>query len=265
MGNVQARDSELIDYPLIRYQADQNAFVDDHKFTSMETFMDIFLNGEHLCTSYCSPGDHEDLVVGILAQRAKIRNFADIVSLDLSENGARADVVTTPETQTWAKSAGNNPRYFGVKQLLACDDAAIAPRIPTVPFRAKDILACADHLLGNLAATHEKTNGVHSGIIWDQNERRILIFREDIGRHNVFDKLYGWMLTNQIDLENKVIIFSGRCSSEMMMKIGRMGLSTVVAKSVPTTLSLQIAKNSALRLSPAWLPGVSVFTRIRSA
>jgi len=62
MGNVQARDSELIDYPLIRYQADQNAFVDDHKFTSMETFMDIFLNGEHLCTSYCSPGDHEDLV-----------------------------------------------------------------------------------------------------------------------------------------------------------------------------------------------------------
>ena len=82
-----------------------------------------------------------------------------------------------------------------------------------------------------------------------------LPFREDIGRHNVFDKLYGWSLRNHVDITDKIIIFSGRCSSEMMMKLGRMGISTVAAKSVPTTLSLALAKKLGITLVARMAPG----------
>ena len=58
-----------------------------------------------------------------------------------------------------------------------------------------------------------------------------------------------------IDITDKIIIFSGRCSSEMMMKLGRMGISTVAAKSVPTTLSLALAKKLGITLVARMAPG----------
>ena len=116
-----------------------------------------------------------------------------------------------------------------------------------VKFIAKDILECADKLLGELSSTHDKTNGVHSGILFDGRET--LLFREDIGRHNVFDKIFGAALRQNIFLGDKALIFSGRCSSEMMIKLFRMNIPAVVAKSVPTTFSINLAKKFGITLA----------------
>lgn len=50
---AQAREEELIDYPVIRYVRDKDSFVDDHKYTSMECYLDIDLNGKRFTTSFC--------------------------------------------------------------------------------------------------------------------------------------------------------------------------------------------------------------------
>ena len=252
---MQAREQELIDYPVTRYVGETDSFEAAHKFTSIECALDLYLNGRRFTTSFCSPGDHEDLVVGILAQMGQIRSFSDIVSIMVDEEALRADVVTTEAAQEWAKGSAENPRYFRAREILDCDPSKLFERPKDVRFRARDILACADKLLGELAATHEKTNGVHSGILWDQKAERILVFREDIGRHNVFDKLFGWSLKAGVDITDKLILFSGRCSSEMMMKLGRMGISSVAAKSVPTTLSLALAKKLGITLVARMAPG----------
>ncbi|MBF1688959.1 MAG: formate dehydrogenase accessory sulfurtransferase FdhD, partial [Selenomonas sp.] len=62
-------------------------------------------------------------------------------------------------------------------------------------------------------------------------------------------------LRNHVEISDKIIIFSGRCSSEMMLKLGRMGISTVAAKSVPTTLSLNIARKLGITLCARMAPG----------
>lgn len=235
---MRPRENELIDYSVIRYDSNNNVFVKDHKFTSIECALDIYLNDEKLMTSFCSPGDQEDLVVGILAQMGKIDSIDDIISLNIDESSAK---VIAKVNQPQPKQAEKEIKFY-----------------------AKDILACADKLLGELAATHDITNGVHSGVIFDgkvideQDNRslkdKILVFREDIGRHNVFDKLYGWALRNKVDITDKIIIFSGRCSSEMMMKLGRMGIKAVAAKSVPTTFSINLAKKLGLTLVARMAP-----------
>lgn len=92
-------------------------------------------------------------------------------------------------------------------------------------------------------------------MIFDQKRKEILVFREDIGRYNVFDKLYGWALRNGVDITDKIIVFSGRCSSEMMLKLGRMGIGAVAAKSVPTTLSLKLAEKLGITLVARMAPG----------
>ena len=119
--------------------------------------------------------------------------------------------------------------------------------LSNVQFVAKDIFVCADKLLSELSTTHDKTNGVHSGVLFDG--KNILLLREDIGRHNVFDKIFGAALRQHIDLSDKMIIFSGRCSSEMMIKLVRMNIPVVVAKSVPTTHSINLAKKFGITLA----------------
>ena len=119
--------------------------------------------------------------------------------------------------------------------------------ISDVQFVAKDILSCADKLLGELSTTHDKTNGVHSSVLFDG--KKILLFREDIGRHNVFDKIHGAALRQNIFLGDKALIFSGRCSSEMILKVVRMNIPVVVSKSVPTNFSITIAKKFGITLA----------------
>jgi len=252
---MQARDEELITYPVRRYVAGKGAFEDAQKFTSKEVYLDITLNGTFLTTAFCSPGDHKDLVVGILAQMGRIRTVDDITRLAIDEETLKADVETTAEAQAFAAEAANNPRYYHARQILDCEPEKIFERPRDVRFMAQNILDTADYLLGTLAATHEKTNGVHSGVVYDQQRRKILVFREDIGRHNVFDKLYGWCLRRHVDITDKIIVFSGRCSSEMMLKLGRMGIAAVAAKSVPTTLSLALAEKLGITLCARMAPG----------
>lgn len=246
---MRAREEELINYSVTKFDAKGNQFVADNKFTSIENFLDIFLNGEKFSVSFCSPGDNEDLVIGFLAQAGKIRSIDDVVSLTVDAENFTAEVTTSADAISWAKTSAENPRYFRARDILACDPSLIFERPRDVRFIAKDILACADKLLSELAATHEKTNGVHSGVIFEQSQKKILVFREDIGRHNVFDKLYGWSIRNRVDITDKIIVFSGRCSCEMMMKLGRMGISSVMAKSVPTTLSINIAQKLGITLA----------------
>lgn len=252
---MQARENELLDVPVVRYVAESDSFEKSHKFTSKECYLDITLDGKPLTTSFCSPGDHADLVVGILAQMGKIRTIEDVTRLDIDEEVLNVIVETTADAQAFAANAASDPRYYRARQILDCEPEKIFERPRDVRFVAKDILWAADHLLAELAATHEKTNGVHSGVIYDQQQRKILVFREDIGRHNVFDKLYGWCLRQHVDITDKIIVFSGRCSSEMMLKLGRMGIAAVAAKSVPTTLSLAIAQKLGITLVARMAPG----------
>ena len=142
-----------------------------------------------------------------------------------------------------------------MQRILKLHPEGIFERPRDIKFSAKDILSTADQLLSELSKTHDTTNGVHSGVLFDQKQKKILVFREDIGRHNVFDKLYGWALRSHMEITDKIIIFSGRCSSEMMLKLGRMGIGAVAAKSVPTTLSLSLAKKLGITLCARMSPG----------
>ena len=239
---VQAREEELIDYPVIRYVSEKDSFVDDHKYTSMECYLDIYLNGKRFTTSFCSPGDHTDLVIGILAQMGQIRTYDDIVRMDIDEETLQAAVVTTAEAQAWAAGNATDPRYFRAREILDCEPEKIFERPRDVRFKAGDILACADKLLAELAATHEKTNGVHSGIIWDQQAEKILVFREDIGRHNALDKAVGRALIDGVDLRQCVLFSSGRIPADMMEKAIRAGVPLLASNAVPTDRAVALAR-----------------------
>src|SRR5699024_12733975 len=80
----------------------------------------------------------------------------------------------------------------------------------------------------------QATGGVHNAALGTVDD--VLITRTDIGRHNALDKIYGLMLQAQISARNKVIVFSGRISSEVLLKISKLGIGIIISTSAPTDL-----------------------------
>jgi FdhD protein len=65
---------------------------------------------------------------------------------------------------------------------------------------------------------------------------------EDIGRHNAVDKVFGRCFLEEVPTADKLMVFSGRVSSEILIKIARLGISILIARGAPTDLALEMAK-----------------------
>ncbi|GAE25718.1 formate dehydrogenase chain D [Halalkalibacter wakoensis JCM 9140] len=89
--------------------------------------------------------------------------------------------------------------------------------------------------------TFKNTGGVHNAALCTADE--LLVSRSDIGRHNALDKLYGYSLLNGISVRDKILVFSGRISSEILTKAAKLGVGIVLSKSAPTDLAIQLAED----------------------
>ncbi len=93
-----------------------------------------------------------------------------------------------------------------------------------------------------LAATviHERTRGTHCSAL--ATVQGILAAREDIGRHNTIDMLCGWALAEGVDLADKILLTTGRVSSEIVSKAWRMGVPAIVSHSAATSRAVMLAE-----------------------
>jgi FdhD protein len=88
------------------------------------------------------------------------------------------------------------------------------------------------------------TGGVHSAALCDR--QGIIVFTEDIGRHNAVDKIIGYAFLENISLSGKILLLSGRLSSEITVKAISSKIPVLVSRAAPTDLSVEIARNSDL-------------------
>lgn len=93
---------------------------------------------------------------------------------------------------------------------------------------------------------HRQTGGVHAAGLADR--KRILVFREDIGRHNAVDKVIGAFLKQGGDFRDKLLLSSGRLSSEILQKAEACALPIVVSRSAPTDRCVALARKRDITL-----------------
>jgi len=93
---------------------------------------------------------------------------------------------------------------------------------------------------------YKTTGGVHSAALCDTGS--ILLFNEDIGRHNAIDKIFGECVLNGISVDGRVIVTSGRVSSEILLKVVKRDIPVLISRSAPTNLGVRLADDLGVTL-----------------
>ncbi|MBW5447476.1 formate dehydrogenase accessory sulfurtransferase FdhD [Cohnella sp. CFH 77786] len=202
----------------------------------------IRLDGEEFATLVCSPGDLTDLVIGFLASEGVIRSTEELKALSLDEERGFAYVdLHRPQ------STGKN--YYSRRWIGSCcgksrqfyyhNDARTAKTIVGgTPVTAADCFEYMRLLQQSSAAFHQ-TGGVHNAALC--RESGLALVRSDIGRHNALDKLFGHCIRHRMHAKDYAIAFSGRLSSEVVLKAAKIGSPVLLSKSAPTDLALRLA------------------------
>ncbi|BFJ02536.1 formate dehydrogenase accessory sulfurtransferase FdhD [Priestia sp. Y58] len=205
----------------------------------------VKINEEEFVTMVCSPQYIEDMVIGYLASEGVIRAYKDIKNIWVQEKEGYVHV-TIDKLNPYFQNL-QNKRYItsccGASRqgFVFINDALTAKKMNdiSVELSIKDCFQLMNKLQQS-AATFQETGGVHNAAICDKNG--FMLSRMDIGRHNALDKLYGYCLKHHISIRDKVVVFSGRISSEILLKVAKIGCEVVLSKSAPTELALNLAE-----------------------
>lgn len=208
----------------------------------------IFLNGAEFVTLLCSSQNLEYLTAGFLESESLIKSKDDVKNMMVDPRLGVAHI----EIQGNRKVDGN----FYPRRLIASgcgggaifynlDDANTRKIESTMKISADVIFALVNEFQHG-SQLYLVTHGIHSAALADR--KSILIFSEDIGRHNAVDKLFGKCLLEGESTGDKIIISSGRISSEILYKVAKRGIPILISISVPTSLGLKAADELGITL-----------------
>jgi FdhD protein len=238
MKKLAAREG-IEQLSLRRFNGEQ--FSDSPADVVRETLLDVIVNGSPLVTIACAGIHLQELTTGFLKQEGLIENAGDIHDMILSPD--RVEVLTLgvagpPPSMTAAKTIGSSGSRGRRSLPLEGKKKTIGSSCPELS--AQMILRLMDALL---AATviHERTRGTHCSAL--ASAQGILAAREDIGRHNTIDMLCGWALLEGLDLADKILLTTGRVSSEIVSKAWRMGIHVIVSHSAATSRAVKLAES----------------------
>ncbi len=206
-----------------------------------ESAVTLYLNDTELVTLVCTPAHLQELCLGFLFAEGFIDSARDVKNFSYNEKDGLAWVETARPARA--------EKLFLKRHIASCcgrgrpsfyfaNDASIEKV-------ASDLRVSTDAIVRLRAQFEERaelftaTGGAHGAAISDGNN--IHAFFEDVGRHNALDKLAGWCLLNGVPARDKLLLFSGRVSSEILLKAARLGIPVIVSPSAPTDLALELA------------------------
>lgn len=239
-------EDEVERFPVLRFTKEgrsetELAVVKEFLFT-------IFLNGQELATLLCSPGNLQYLAIGFLASEGLIKSRDEIKKIEVDdwlgtahieiEKGDKIDDSFFTK-RLITSGCGGGATFYSVADA---DTPKVESAVKISPDEVFALASKFQHRSQLYLATH----GVHSAALADRKD--ILIFSEDIGRHNAIDKIFGQCLWEDIPTNDRIIISSGRISSEILRKVSKRGIPIIISLSVPTSLGLKTADKLGITL-----------------
>ncbi|MBI2832722.1 MAG: formate dehydrogenase accessory sulfurtransferase FdhD [Chloroflexi bacterium] len=244
-GSIQAEDI-TVQLPIKRVTEEGKTDAED--LVIREIPLTIILNNRELVTLLCSPGDMRYLAIGFLSSEGLIESKDEIKKLTLDDRRGvvrvetREDKASTDEVfkRFITSACGRGASFYSSADVT--NRSKVQSKISV---SASQIFALAKKFQLS-SETYRATGGVHSAALCNNDE--ILVFAEDIGRHNAIDKIFGRCLMNGISTDDRMIITSGRIASEILLKVARRNIPVLISKSAPTELGVRLANDFGITL-----------------
>jgi FdhD protein len=213
----------------------------------------IWLNGEKFISLLCTPRSLAELVTGFLYGEGVIDGAQEIFDISINEESGKADVILEGVESPSGRDVG--PR--GTRTVTTAGGQGgktLQPGTGNIPSPgpSKALPLDPDSLFDMMVKFSERselflaTGGVHSCALSDG--RAILLFEDDIGRHNALDKIIGHTLLRSMAPDRVIILTSGRVSSEIIGKAARRGIGVIVSRSAPTSRAIELANSLGMTL-----------------
>lgn len=222
----------------------------------------IMHNSVSTAVMMATPADLEDFGVGFslsegfVTDQAAIRN---VVAFRV-DNGFVADIAVD-ETALKPRSQRTLEGRSGCG-LCGVEDIAdvVKPTAPVTPGFTLDPAAVLKAFaeFPTYQPMNRLNHSVHAAA-WVAPDGRILLAREDIGRHNALDKLLGAIVRRGLDKQTGFVAMTSRCSFELVQKCAQMGIAHLVTISAPTSLALHLAQQAGITLASRAPDGIVCF------
>ncbi|TFG93758.1 MAG: formate dehydrogenase accessory sulfurtransferase FdhD [Syntrophobacterales bacterium] len=205
--------------------------------------VEIFLNNRRVATIACTGVYLEELAVGFLRSIGAIETLKDIKKITADPEKLRVDVLTKDKapseptsSELFVLSSGAKTKGSKRKKDRITSDISIS---------SKKTIEFMEELLSS-SPLHKETHGTHCSALADTE--KIIVSRDDIGRHNTIDMLGGYALLGGIDCSDKISVKTGRVSSEIAEKVWVLGIPIMISHSVPTSEAVGILKDAGITL-----------------
>lgn len=198
----------------------------------------ISVNGEELATFMCTPSDLEKLALGFLYNERIIDSLSDVRQIHVSKATTCVDVwlqdmnFKRPSRAIVTSGCGGGVTFDD----LSGKHEPLTSELSVKPEQLADLMQKMH--LG--AASYKRARGIHTAVLAEND--LVLLQVEDVGRHNCLDKLCGAALQQGVNTEDRILLSSGRISSEMINKARRLQTPVVCSRTSPTSLSVALAE-----------------------
>lgn len=229
-------------HPVLRIKGGETNKVSDPVVE--EGQLSIVLNGRKIVTLACTPREQEYLALGFLFSEGIIRGGDDIRSVASHPEREEVRVSTKRRVKlpvdlsqlgVVTSGCGRGKNLESLEEINPVEDLLLDFELRLSPSEILSLMKKFDEK----STLFRETGGVHSAAL--ANCDRILLFAEDIGRHNAIDKVLGKSLMRRFRFNDKLILCSGRISSDLLLKVWRAGISLVCSRSAPTGKALDLA------------------------
>jgi len=223
-----------------RWWTYQHDWQEDEGEVIEELPISIYVNGIEIATMMGTPLNQDWLGVGFLKNEGILDEIDEIEILKITPEGCCVDIwlnrgVTIPSRKIITSGCGGGITYTD-------------PGTGVEPFQSEIVTTPAQIQNGfNNLQTKEslyvRSRGVHAAGLLNPSSGELELIVEDVGRHNTIDKVRGASMMKGIATQDKIMLCTGRISSEMLHKSALMGCPILASRTSPTSLSVEIAKS----------------------
>ncbi len=235
------------DYPIRHFKAGKGTSQIDSVVVEQRIELDID-GGRLRLGMLCLPQDLEALAVGFLYGEGALRCREDLESVEVHPDERRVvirgdfdDDSLENISRRWTLGTG-----CGSGGTSRDVDSPAHERVGAGPTASPQQLIDLMSQFTSQASIWRKTGGVHACALAEGGE--IILYAEDVGRHNAFDKIVGMALLGEIDLSDKLVLTTGRLSGEIIAKAAAVGATILVSRSAVTSLAIELARRFAVTL-----------------